>query len=290
MICKLIDSGHTSRKLVRYIASKAVGMTADLGFGVMKFPKNKQAWAIDTLRACHGTSRASEVRHLVFSVAKGTPRKEARNLLRAVWADWIKAYAPDRPWVFAIQFHNGICHGHAAVANVDSAGKPLKFRPHQVMAMAAMKFTSAAGSGSGIGKAKGLPIYSRAKKLSVRDLATLMVDSSGVIRKEAWDQLEEQNLIKDFRQRKDGSLISFIYEGRRIRLSTLIRYVEHEQFMKTPPQPSPQVAIKPLSVQPSVSPKDLDAVTSALRSTAAVLQPSRSKKKQQTQQPNQPKL
>lgn len=301
LVCKLIPAGHLGRKLVSYISKKAVGMTADLGFGTMKLKRRQANWATAALTSHHGTSRASEVRHVVLSLPKGTPRKQAKDLLRNVWTDWIKAYAPDRAWVFALQFHNGVFHGHGAVANVGANGKPLNFQPHKVLAMAAMKFTEWTLPAAGLGKSKGLPIYTKTrKKLAVQDLAAALLDASGNIQPKVWDDLESQGLITGCRTRKDESLISFVYHDKRIRLSTLQRFIAHNQSMKTPthnPNP-PSVAIKktmqPADPLPSklvhtgLSPTKVASINAALLSANLVSKPAKPKKSRKPKHPTPP--
>jgi len=80
-------------------------------------------------------------------------------------------------------------------------------------------------SGRGKGRRKALPFYPKAKKLDVRALAFALFDSAGRLRKERWEQLEKTGKVSDFRQRKDGSLISFQFQGRRIRFATLKNYL-----------------------------------------------------------------
>ena len=130
MICKLVKAGQTAKRLVRYVAKKAIGLRADLGFGFMKLRRPMLSWAAEVLRANRDSCRrASEVRHVIFSVPKGMVRRAAIAALYAVFADWRTAYAPGRPWVAAVQNHNGIFHLHAAISNVDADGRPLKIQP-----------------------------------------------------------------------------------------------------------------------------------------------------------------
>jgi hypothetical protein len=191
----------------------------------MPLQQNQTSWATEILRAMHGESRASEVRHLVLSLPKGVIGKEAEKSLRSIWSDWIKTYAPDRAWVFAIQHHNGILHGHGAVQNVGADARPLKLRPHQVKAMSEVKFSSRAISAKGIGK-KGRPIYSKPrKKLAVQKLAELLVLPDGEINDSAWKAFEKAGIVTNLRSRKDGIPISFECQGYRIRFKTLRQFI-----------------------------------------------------------------
>lgn len=180
----------------------------------------------------------------------------------------------------ALQCHNGIYHLHVAVSNVDSAGRPIKFLPYQVVAMADMRFTELAASAKGEGK-KGLPIYTKArKKLAVEDLAALLVAPGGGIEKTVWERLKKKGLVSEFRERKDGSLISFSYEGRRIRFATLEAFVGRLPTNATGSDTGATVAEKPAEPLPGslaaklaaagFSNKDLGTLQNNLRSANAI--------------------
>jgi hypothetical protein len=260
MICKLIDAGQKANKLASYIASKAIGLAADFGLGAAKIDRKQLPWIVRALRAQHGQSTACEVRHVVSSVPKGTPRKVAITLLWAVWLDWIATYAPGRPWVAAIQIHNGIYHLHGGVANVGPDGKPLKFKPYMVRDMAAMKFTAHTISAKGAGKSRGVAVYPKARKLAVRDLAAFLIDDNGVVRPERWDALVASGDIGDLRLRKDGSLISFSYQGCRIGFDTLQSFIAQQQTQQKEIQ-QPMIAEISLTQPPPLAlVADLEAV------------------------------
>lgn len=232
MICKVIRAGHKAYSLVNYIAKKALGITANMGFGTMRFSKKRLPWAIEGLRSFHGDSRASEARHIVFSLPKGTPRIEAKKSLRAVADDWLKTYAPDHNWLLALQYHNQVWHAHLAVANVSADGKPIKLRPHQVKAMATMAFTNHASNATGTGK-QGLPFYTKARrKLSVEQLAEKLVMNTGEINSAEWSRLQKEGVITNFRNRTDGSVISFEFQKRRLRVALLRRLLTEKQKQK----------------------------------------------------------
>jgi hypothetical protein len=254
----------------------------DLGFGTMRLRRTMLPWAAHVLRAHRDSCpRASEVRHLIFSVPKGTARRAAFRALHAVFEDWRNTYAPGMPWVSAIQKHNGIYHLHAAVANVNSSGRPLKFLPHMVVAMADMKFTDKAISAKGTGK-KGLKLYTKARgKLGVEGLAERLVAADGSIRNDEWRRLKKDGAISDFRTRKDGSIVSFIFDGKRIRLSTLNSFVERLRFDSNGNSDSS------LPLPSGLSSKDVEAINTTLRQVS-VPQP-RMPAKSKTRTRNHPK-
>ena len=302
MICKLVKAGQTARRLVRYIAKKAVGLRADLGFGVMNLRRPMLPWAAEVLCANRDSCpRASEVRHVIFSAQKGMGRRAAFTALYAIFADWGKTYAPGRPWVAAVQDHNGIYHLHAAIGNVGSSGKPLKILPHQVVAMSEMKFTEHAVSAKGQGK-KGLAIYTKARaKLAVQDLAELLAAPGGGIRADAWEQLKDKGLLSGFRERKDGSVISFEFGGKRIRLATLHHFLAIPPDSTTTPKPPtdmPYALIKPDEPLPDsiavkllkagFSNKDLSRLQANLQSANVIHQHAAAKVKTADKQPKPP--
>jgi hypothetical protein len=241
MICKLIKAGQTAKKLTSYIAGKAIKLSGDLGLGEHPINHNQLPFVVQALRANHSASRACEVRHVILSTPRDTPRKVALQQLKKVAADWLKTYAPARPWMFGIHCDTGVFHGHLAVSNVGPNGRPLKIQPHDVKDMAAMTFTSHATAAKGKG-IKGTKLYTKARQLAVRELATLLVNPQGNLSKPIWNELVSKGLISDFRSRSDGSLISFKYDAKRIRLATLQAFVleqQHNKNMPITPPPSP---------------------------------------------------
>ena len=228
VVVKLIRSGHTAKRLLKYISDKSISMSADLGFGIIPLQRNQIPWATEVMEPLPKT-RASECRHVVFSLPKGVAGKEAEKTLRSLWIDWIKAYAPDRYWVYAIQSHNGVLHAHGAVSNIGTDGKPLKFRPHQVVKMSKVEFSEHATSAEGIGKL-GLPVYSKkSKKLTVEELAEVLLLANGTINEPVWAALEEKGVVGNIRCKKNGDGISFECDSRRIRFRTLHRYLNNRQ-------------------------------------------------------------
>jgi hypothetical protein len=124
--------------------------------------------------------------------------------------------------------------------------------------MANMQFTQAVVSAKGTGKRKSLPVYPKAKQLAVLDLATLLVSPSGDIRDDVWHQLEKAGTITNFRTRKDGTPISFEYEARRIRFSTLRTFMLDQHQTQTQKNTMPTDIINPDKALP-------DSIVAALK-------------------------
>jgi len=168
-----------------------------------------------------------------------------------------------------------------------------RFSPNHVLDMAEMKFTTHAISARGKGQAKGVPVYSKAKKLAVRDLAALVVAPGGGINNGVWMQLKEKGILSGFRSRKDGSIISFAFDGKRIRLATLHRFLDQPQQPQTKGNTMPTASIQPDQPLPDsiaaklakagFTTKDLASLTTNLRSAKVLTHTAT-----ETKQPNPP--
>jgi hypothetical protein len=225
MICKLIKAGQQARLLAHYITSKSTRVVADLGYGEVEMTRDDWRWAGDQLRADHADSRASEVRHVVFSGSRNLALDQARQTLYRTALDWLSTYAPARRWLMGFQQHNGVEHLHLAVGNVGEDGRPLDLDPYAVVAMSRMKFTTHAVSakGRGVGRGTG-KVYSKSRKSSARDLAEALAPA--VRTGAALDHLLISHPgVCAPRHRKDGSLISFEFDGKRIKLATVLGFI-----------------------------------------------------------------
>jgi len=287
LVGKLLKAMQRKARLaLPYIATKGLLLVGDLGFGeVMPKPDQLKECAA-LLCASQGTSKACEVHHLIFSAAADVPKKEAFPVLHLVARDWINTYAPDRRWMAAFQDHNGKPHLHLLVQNVGDDGRPLKIKPHQVKELAAMSFTAHAVTAKGLGKARSLPVYPHAEKLTVRDVAR---DLAHVFDpREGLESLVQRHPdFSDFRRRTDGSVISFAYGKRRIRLSTLEGFLS-DFITPTPTQTKgpvmPTQLTDPLQPVPvtlaeklaalGVDPKKLERLTQAMQTPHQGPQPS----------------
>ena len=88
-----------------------------------------------------------------------------------------------------------------------------------------MQWTMQFLAGRGRGKRRALPMYPKAKRLDVRLLAVALLDSDGNLRKDRFERMVKSGKISDLRLRTNGSLISFKFQDRRIRLTTLINFL-----------------------------------------------------------------
>ncbi|MCX6887703.1 MAG: hypothetical protein NTX27_22005 [Verrucomicrobia bacterium] len=131
------------------------------------------------------------------------------------------------PMLGWIHHNTNTRHLHILLRNSDGL-RCLDLRPAWLKQMQGFYWTAHLLTGRGKGKGKALSVYPKSPKLRVKELAVLLVDKEGNISKKWWDRLQESGALRAFRQRSDGSIISFDFLGKRIRLSTL-RYMISER-------------------------------------------------------------
>ncbi|MEI6568569.1 MAG: hypothetical protein WCR20_17950, partial [Verrucomicrobiota bacterium] len=125
----------------------------------------------------------------------------------------------------------GWVHGNSAtrhihlIFNNSNGRRTLDLRPKFLKELQGLLWTVQFLSGRGKGKRKALPMYPKAKRLEVRLLAVALLDSDGKLRKDRFERMVKAGKITDLRLRNNGSLISFQFQGRRIRLNTLINFL-----------------------------------------------------------------
>ena len=108
------------------------------------------------------------------------------------------------------------------IANVDSTGRrTLNISPKILRDLQGLKWTVEFLSGRGKGKRKGLAFNPKAPNLAIRTLALALFDAKGKFNESRWHKMVKSGAISEFRQRRDGSIISFVFQNRRIRHSTL---------------------------------------------------------------------
>jgi len=115
-------------------------------------------------------------------------------------------------------------HIHLIFAN-SNGRRTLDLRPKFLKELQGLAWTVQFLSGRGKGRRKALPMYPKAKRLDVRLLAIALLDSDGNLRKDRFERMVKSGKISDLRLRTNGSLISFKFQDRRIRLTTLINFL-----------------------------------------------------------------
>jgi hypothetical protein len=130
------------------------------------------------------------------------------------------------------------------IENVGENGRPLRIQPHTRQKHGGHDLHHEGDFRQGTRQGqRAFRYYPNAKKLVVRDLAALLVDEAGRIKDDEWDCLVDSGAVSGLRTRKDGSLISFEFGGKRVRLATLKHFITHQQ--------QPQRKEKPCLPHPS---------------------------------------
>jgi hypothetical protein len=222
----IVNLKTTSRPAatIRYFAdkNKVTATYADLDVGVAKgTPKQLE----ELLLAYHHDSHVQRVcRTAVISVQ--TPPDASPELLADLDRRLLRA-ARDFQKFMRIASMLGWVHGNTATRHIHlifantNGRRSLDLRPKFLKELQGFAWTIQFASGRGKGKRKALPMYPKAKTLDARVLAIALLDSNGHLRKDRWDHLVETGKVSDFRLRKDGTIISFEFKKRRIRLATL---------------------------------------------------------------------
>jgi hypothetical protein len=151
-----------------------------------------------------------------------------QRLVRAFWDFSKLLQVPMLGWL-----HTNTQSRHLHVLFVNSTGVHcLDLRPAWLRQLQGFAWTAALLSGRGRGRRKALPTYPKSKNLVVRDLANLLMDGQGNLRQDRWDDLVKAGQITNFRRRNDGSIVSFEWGKRRVRVATLKGFIIEQS---TPP-------------------------------------------------------
>jgi len=182
----------------------------------------------ELLLSNHHNPRGRRVaRTAVISVQ--TPRRATRQELEDIDQRLIQAFGdlqkllqvPMLGWT-----HHNTQTRHLHVIFPNSNGvRCLDLRPQFLRQLQGFTWTMALLSGRGRGRRQALSAYPKSKKLAARDLAGLLLDAQGNFRQDRWNALVKSGAVTHFRQRNDGSLISFEYGGKRCRVATLKGFV-----------------------------------------------------------------
>ena len=226
----IVNLRATSRPVeaIRYFANpkKVVAVYDGLDAGVAVGSPKQLA---ELLLAYHHDPRARRIcRTAVISVKTPPKASQAelddidRRLLRAA-RDFQKllGVASMLGWIHR---DTKTRHIHLIFAN-SNGRRTLDLRPKFLKEIQAMTWTMQFNTGRGRGRRRALPMYPRAKNLDARILAFGLMDAKGRLRQDRWDRLVQRGKISNFRHRKNGDVISFEFQGRRIRLATLKNFL-----------------------------------------------------------------
>ena len=226
----IVNLKATSRPVdaIKYFANpkKVVATYDGLDAGVAKGTPRQLA---ELLLAYHHDPRAKRVcRTAVISIR--TPKNASKSELADIDRRLLRA-ARDFQKFMRVASMLGWVHGDSATRHIhllfanSNGRRSLDLRPKFLKELQGLLWTVEFLSGRGKGKRKALPMYPKSKRLDTRLLAVALFDGTGKVRKDRWDKLVKAGKVTDFRQRNDGSLISFKFQGRRIRLSTLLNFL-----------------------------------------------------------------
>ena len=226
----IVNFKATSRvvEAIRYFSDpkKVTAFYGDLDAG---YPKGTPKQLAELLLAYHHDPRAKRVCRTALISVK-TPNNASKDELADIDRRLLQA-ARDFQKVMGIASMLGWVHGNTATRHIhllfanSNGRRTLDLRPKFLKELQAMQWTMQFLSGRGKGRRKALPMYPKAKRLDTRLLAAALLDSKGKLRRDRWDRLVRSGKVTDFRRRNNGSVISFQFQGRRIRLSTLTNFL-----------------------------------------------------------------
>ena len=226
----IVNFKSTSRvvEAIRYFSDpkKVTAFYGDLDAG---YPKGTPKQLAELLLAYHHDPRAKRVCRTALISVK-TPKKASKDELADIDRRLLQA-ARDFQKIMGIASMLGWVHGNTATRHIhlifanSNGRRTLDLRPKLLKELQGMQWTMQFLAGRGRGKRRALPMYPKAKRLDVRLLAVALLDSDGNLRKDRFERMVKSGKISDLRLRTNGSLISFKFQDRRIRLTTLINFL-----------------------------------------------------------------
>ena len=228
--CAIVNFKETTRvvRAIKYFSNpkKVVATYDGLDCGVAKGTPRQLA---ELLLAYHHDPRARRVcRTAIISVR--TPKKASKSELADIDRRLLHA-ARDFQKFMRVASMLGWVHDDTATRHIhlifanSNGRRTLDLRPKFLKELQGLAWTVQFLSGRGKGRRKALPMYTKAKRLDVRLLAVALLDSNGRLRKDRFERMVKAGKITELRLRANGSLISFKFQDRRIRLTTLINFL-----------------------------------------------------------------
>lgn len=163
----------------------------------------------------HGSGKL--VRHVVISgedCADPTTRIDFLERLKKMAFEYIDTFAPGATFLGVL--HQDRLHPHVhLLINNSVNGRTLNFSPKLLKEMQSMSWTAHAQPGRGAGQGKAIRAYPLAQNLDIKKIYQL--------KPEEINELIAQRKIEIGRVNRRGDITSIIYNGRRIRLSSIAR-------------------------------------------------------------------
>lgn len=198
-----------------------------------------------------------------FIISAETPKDSTTEQLKDIDAKLeqaffdLKKFLGGLPMLGWLHGNTSTRHLHGVFPNSDTR-RGLNITPQMLSRLHDFAWTRAFESGRGQGKRKALTVYPHARKLAVRDLAEQLIKSDGTVDLARWDGLQTSGIITDFRIRKDGSPVSFEFNGKRIRVTTLQQFLAVQQTAEKPKKQNKPKETMPVKVfTPQLIPPDL---------------------------------
>jgi hypothetical protein len=175
--------------------------------------------AIDSftlLSGHHGKGRP--VRHVVISMedcADPFLRTASFRRLIKMARQFVRKFARGARYIAIVHADRLHPHVHLIVCNSDGR-RTLNWTPATLREMQSMLWTSLATSGRGTGKNKAVAVYPLARQLDAKTISTLTPEQI--------NDLITAKQLSIGRVNRAGDLTSVVFNGRRVRLSTIQRF------------------------------------------------------------------
>jgi len=167
-----------------------------------------------------------EYRHVILSAEDCVNFDERRSMFRGLMAmgkEWMRTYAPDTPFVGVVHDDRVHPHVHLIAKNEGADGRCLSWSKDQVREMQSMSWVSQStketfGVVSGRGCGQHTPEYSDAPYPLAKNLDAKTIAG---FTKEQIHEYTNSGALQTGRVNQRGDITSVIYNGRRVRLSTI---------------------------------------------------------------------
>jgi len=220
-----IKHNTTPVKAIEYFADtdKVTGFYNGLELGTPEGQSPKEL--TDLLLAEHHDRRVEKVaRSVVISVK--TPRNATKEQLADIDARLLRCARDLQKFLRVVQalgwIHANTRTRHLHMIFANSTGrKTLDLNPKFLRRIQDFKWTIEFLSGRGKGERGTCDFNPKAPGLKVTTLATILMDRNGELKEDRWQRLIAEGNVSDFRYRNDGTIISFKFGKKRMRINTL---------------------------------------------------------------------